>query len=316
MGELDANASNNKVRTYVWGLDLSGQQSPLRGGAGGGLQSAGGVGGLLKVTDYTSGTTHHFVAYDGNGNVAALIDGSTGTATARYEYGPFGEATRATGALARKNALRFSTKYTDDVSGFLYYGYRYYNPSTGRWLSRDPIGEVGARNLYEHCSNDPLRCVDPDGNAPRVGQEVNAAPPSEASEPTNAECSKFPWWGKPIGITFCDCKPQLTAFGKQMPQFLQACTLRHEGVHAELCKKTGLIGCCIRALPNVRQCEEYRAYAESTKCAAENLANISALSPNDQLALRCYLASTRQNCKANKAVCDKWANKDGGPSCD
>jgi len=77
------------------------------------------VGGLLKVTDYTSGTTHHFVAYDANGNVTALIDGTTGAATARYEYGPYGEATRTTGTLAKKNPLRFSTKYTDDQSGFL-----------------------------------------------------------------------------------------------------------------------------------------------------------------------------------------------------
>lgn len=38
------------------------------------------------LTDYTSGTTHHFVTCDGNGNVAALYDGTPGAATARYEY--------------------------------------------------------------------------------------------------------------------------------------------------------------------------------------------------------------------------------------
>jgi len=163
MGELDANNSDAKVRTYVWGLDLSGQQAPLLGGAGGGLQGAGGVGGLLKVTDYTSGTTHHFVSYDGNGNVAALIDGSTGVPTARYEYGPFGEATRATGTLAKKNPLRFSTKFTDDQNGFLYYGYRYYTPSTGRWLSRDRIEETGGKNLYGFLANDSIERLDPLG---------------------------------------------------------------------------------------------------------------------------------------------------------
>jgi RHS repeat-associated protein len=132
MGELNANASNAKLRTYVWGLDLSGT-----------MQGAGGVGGLLKVTDYVGSTTHHFVAYDGNGNVAALADGTSGALTARYEYGPFGEAIRTTGPatppMAEKNPFRFSTKYTDDQSGFLYYGYRFYNASTGRWLSRDPL---------------------------------------------------------------------------------------------------------------------------------------------------------------------------------
>jgi len=80
-----------------------------------------------------------------------LADGTSGALTARYEYGPFGEAIRTTGPgttpMAEKNPFRFSTKYTDDQSRFLYYGHRYYNPTSGRWLSRDPIGEAGFANL-------------------------------------------------------------------------------------------------------------------------------------------------------------------------
>ena len=38
-----------------------------------------------------------------------------------------------------------STKYTDSETGLLYYGYRYYQPESGRWSSRDPIGEVGGK---------------------------------------------------------------------------------------------------------------------------------------------------------------------------
>jgi hypothetical protein len=98
------------------GLDLSESE-----------QGAGGVGGLLLVTDYLGGTTHHWPAYDGNGNVAALVAEANGSLSARYEYGPFGETLRATGTMAKKNPLRFSTKYTDDQTGFLYYGYRFYN---------------------------------------------------------------------------------------------------------------------------------------------------------------------------------------------
>src|SRR5262245_29306872 len=36
----------------------------------------------------------------------------------------------------------------------------FYNPSTGRWLSRDPIGEAGGLNLHGFVRNDPLRWVD------------------------------------------------------------------------------------------------------------------------------------------------------------
>jgi len=63
-------------------------------------------------------------------------------ARAEYEYGPFGEALRATGAMAQLNPFRFSTKYQDSETGLLYYGYRYYQPATGRWISRDPLGEA------------------------------------------------------------------------------------------------------------------------------------------------------------------------------
>lgn len=41
---------------------------------------------------------------------------------------------RTTGTLAQSNPFRLSTKYQDDQTGFLYYGYRYYDPSTGRDL--------------------------------------------------------------------------------------------------------------------------------------------------------------------------------------
>jgi RHS repeat-associated protein len=132
--EFDASSSQpgTIIRSYIWGTDLSGS-----------MQGAGGVGGLLKVTDYVGSTTHHFVAYDGNGKVAALIDGGTGAITARYESGPFAEPIRTVGAMAKKIPFRFSTKYTDNESGLIYYGYRYYNPSTGRWNSRDPLVEQG-----------------------------------------------------------------------------------------------------------------------------------------------------------------------------
>ena len=56
--------------------------------------------------------------------------------------GPFGEVVKKTG-LASSQPFRFSTKYQGDETGLLYYGYRYYQPSTGRWLSRDFVEEKG-----------------------------------------------------------------------------------------------------------------------------------------------------------------------------
>jgi len=61
--------------------------------------------------------------------------------------GPFGELIRATGPMAKGNPFRFSSKYQDDETDLLYYGLRYYSPSTGRWLNHDPIEEEGGINL-------------------------------------------------------------------------------------------------------------------------------------------------------------------------
>jgi RHS repeat-associated protein len=46
------------------------------------------------------------------------------------------------------------------------YGYRYYDPLTGRWPSRDPIGETGGLNLYGFSKNDGVNQWDVLGNAP------------------------------------------------------------------------------------------------------------------------------------------------------
>ncbi len=80
--------------------------------------------------------------------------------------GPFGEVIRATGPMAKANPFRFSTKYQDDETDLLYYGNRYYNASTGRWNSRDPIEESGSFMLYSFVANDPQDLIDVDGLIP------------------------------------------------------------------------------------------------------------------------------------------------------
>lgn len=137
------------VKSFVWGTDVSGS-----------IEGAGGVGGLLLVSYHGSSTTNCFPAFDGNGNVMALVNSADGSTVADYEYGPFGEVIRATGPMAKLNPIRWSTKYQDDESGLLYYGYRYYKPSTGMWPNRDPLGEDGGLNLYEFGKNEPLSHMD------------------------------------------------------------------------------------------------------------------------------------------------------------
>ena len=74
----ELNSTNGLLRSYLWGLDMSGS-----------LTGAGGVGGLLAMNSATSGV--HFYAMDGNGNVAALFKAGDGSTSAIYEYDPFGQ---------------------------------------------------------------------------------------------------------------------------------------------------------------------------------------------------------------------------------
>jgi RHS repeat-associated protein len=57
-------------------------------------------------------------------------------------------------------AYRFSTKPIDFKTGLYYYTNRYYDPVTGRWPSRDPIGERGGMNLYGFVGNDGVNLWD------------------------------------------------------------------------------------------------------------------------------------------------------------
>jgi RHS repeat-associated protein len=72
--------------------------------------------------------------------------------------GPFGELLRATGPMANANPIRWSSKYQDDETDLLYYGYRF--EKDGRWISRDPISEKGGLNLYGFVGNDSVNALD------------------------------------------------------------------------------------------------------------------------------------------------------------
>jgi RHS repeat-associated protein len=167
--------------TCHWGLDLSNT-----------LQGAGGVGGLLH-SKTTSGDTltnnatflHSQYLYDANGNVTDLLT-PTGTHSAHYEYDPFGNTLPPTAPSAQENPYRFSTKPYDEKTELYYYGYRFYCARIGRWLNRDPLGELGVElmsrqggrvrhtyaellpdgpSLYSFVRNNPVFLIDGDGRA-------------------------------------------------------------------------------------------------------------------------------------------------------
>jgi RHS repeat-associated protein len=131
-------------KTYLWGTDLSGT-----------LQGAGGVGGLLSESNISNSQSPiSYPTYDGNGNVSEYLT-TTGAIAAHFEYDPFGNAVINTDTT-NQFTYKFSTKPQDVETGLYYYGYRYYDVVTGRWLGRDPSQEEGGSNLYRIVENNPL----------------------------------------------------------------------------------------------------------------------------------------------------------------
>jgi len=132
-----ARVTDGVAQFHTSGLDLFGS-----------LTATGGVGAVLASSEYSSSQSpdqqvskSFNYLYDGNGNVISTCD-IKGEFLTKLAYSPFGEKTCGT-ALA----FEFSSKSADS-SGLVYYGYRYYNPEIGRWLSRDPIKEKGGNNLF------------------------------------------------------------------------------------------------------------------------------------------------------------------------
>ena len=125
-------------------------QSPRLSGAAGRLTSP-----ALFPPPSADNATYYY-QIDGNKNVTELTDAS-GAVVAHYEYSPFGSVVTATGTYAEDNPFRFSSEYYDPESSLVYYNYRYYSPTLGRWLKPDPIMEKGGYNLYAMVNNS---CID------------------------------------------------------------------------------------------------------------------------------------------------------------
>ena len=91
-------------------------------------------------------------------------------------YDSLGQPKPTVGSLSQLVSARYAGREFDYDTGLQYNRARYYNPTSGRWMSEDPIGFAGGDyNLYRYCGNSHTNGTDPSGNIVVTGSIVIAA---------------------------------------------------------------------------------------------------------------------------------------------
>ena len=114
------------------------------------------------IEQIASGTPTYLLD-DQQGSTRLLTDAS-GNVAGTYTYTPYGAVTGHTGSAA--TPLEYDGQYTDAETGYLYLRDRYYDPSTGQFLTRDPLAAVTG-SAYQYAAGNPLNVTDPSGLCPK-----------------------------------------------------------------------------------------------------------------------------------------------------
>jgi len=148
------------------------------------------------ISQIRSGTTS-FYLFDGLGSTTQLVN-STGSATDSYVYDSWGNILSASGPTT--NPFRYAGRsgyYNDPDLQELHVRARFYDPTSGRFVSRDPLVFADGVNLYRYSANRPTSLTDPSGLQPPL-------PPSHPGPAWACWCNTLPWRQKcsPTGCGF------------------------------------------------------------------------------------------------------------------
>jgi RHS repeat-associated protein len=103
----------------------------------------------------------YFYHHNALGSVVGLTDQARNLVES-YEYDPYGEVLSVSSV---GNRYLFTGRRLDIETGNYYYRARYYDPEDGRFLQRDPLGFIDGMGLYSYVKNNPIKYIDPQGEA-------------------------------------------------------------------------------------------------------------------------------------------------------
>ena len=156
---------NGEKTVYVW----DGDQVVMELSKGGAVQKRYIRGNDLVYADKGENTEKTYYVTDMHGNVVQLLDES-GNVTKTYEYDSFGNEVKP--EKKDENPYRYCGEYYDKETEEVYLRARYYQPSVGRFITRDTYtgesNEPLSLHLYTYCYNNPIMYSDMDGNCPVI----------------------------------------------------------------------------------------------------------------------------------------------------
>nr|MDA3940342.1 RHS repeat-associated core domain-containing protein [Spirochaetia bacterium] len=142
-------------------------------------------------TGYEAVNTYYYHPdHLGSSNIVTTPDGEV---FEHIEYAPFGEIwIEKSDDLFDMIPYKFTAKELDEETGNYYYGARYLNPRTSRWISSDPAGSdlinpmengkpregysiIEANNWYSYANNNPVRYTDPTGKESEEPQSLRSS---------------------------------------------------------------------------------------------------------------------------------------------
>ena len=127
----------------------------------------------------TKGGSTYYLTYDQVGSLRVVADAS-GNVVKRIDYDSFGNIIDDTDPTFEV-PFGFAGGLHERDTGHVRFGYRDYDPDTGRWIAKDPIlFSGGDTDLYRYCLNNPINLVDSTGEfinigAAGVGAAIGAA---------------------------------------------------------------------------------------------------------------------------------------------
>jgi RHS repeat-associated protein len=125
-----------------------------------------------------------YLVHNALGSTVATITSTHVVST--VSYNAYGSVVGHTGNV-NTTPIGFAGAYTDPVTGFLYLVHRYYDPTTGQFLSVDPDVKT-THQPYEYAGDDPVNNTDPSGDDCAGGPTTSAAD-------AGAQLQQFAaWW--------------------------------------------------------------------------------------------------------------------------